>query len=203
MRQVYRRDRRLALLQLRQGKCRCAATVRTFAGCPRRGCALPTRRTFRPVAARISQKPLFGLFEFPAFALHHFLFCVATKITRPLNRISIGKGGDLAAARATGRRDIEKRQCAQSLMRQRPINMQRATRHSFFPASGADQPGRPCRISGLRRAPVWHRMPNAGCPPRRVWHSVSLPPTPQPLKIRSRSAFFTRCRERWPSAKLR
>src|SRR6516162_4719640 len=112
-RQVYARDRRVALLQLRQGKCRCAATVRTSAGCPHRGCALPTRHTFRPVVARISQKPWFGLFEFPAFALHHFLFCDATKITLPVNRIRSagrGLGGDCqrlgsgsVVARATGR----------------------------------------------------------------------------------------------------
>ncbi len=91
-RQVYVRERRLALLQLRQGKCRCAVTVRTSAGYPRRGCASPTLRTFRPVVARISRKSYFGLFEFPAFALHHFLFCVATKIAWPLNRISLGRG---------------------------------------------------------------------------------------------------------------
>src|SRR6516225_8508125 len=90
-RQVYARDRRLALLQLRQGKCRCAATVRTFAGCPRRGCASLTRRTFRPVVGKTSQKPYLGLFEFPAFALQHFLFCVATKIILPLSGISIGR----------------------------------------------------------------------------------------------------------------
>src|SRR5262249_33300228 len=62
-RQVYARDRHLALLQLRQGKCRCAVTVRTSAGCPRRGCASPTLRTFRPVVAKISRKPYCGLFD--------------------------------------------------------------------------------------------------------------------------------------------
>ena len=102
-RQVYVRDRRLALLQLRQGKCRCAATVRTSAGCPRRVCASPILRTFRPVVARISRKPYFGLFEFPAFALHHLLFCVATKITWSLNRIAIGREDDLEGGRLGGR----------------------------------------------------------------------------------------------------
>src|SRR6516162_5726751 len=99
-RQVYAQDRRLALLQLRQGKCRCAATVRTSAGCPGRGCASPIRRTFRPVVARISLKPFFGLFEFPAIALHHFLFCVATKIAWSLQHDFDPQGDGLAARRA-------------------------------------------------------------------------------------------------------
>src|SRR5215470_2266854 len=72
-RQAYARDPRLALLQPRQGGCRCAATVRTSAGCPRRACALPTRRTFRPDVAKTSQKPWLGALRIPGFCIAPFL----------------------------------------------------------------------------------------------------------------------------------
>jgi hypothetical protein len=132
-RQVYVRDRRLALLQLRQGKCRCAVTVRTSAGCPRRGCASPTPRTFRPVVARISRKPYFGLFEFPAFALHHFLFCVATKNSMASQQDFAWQGANLGGDLATpwgeqlggdprdGTLGAPKEARPQSLMCHRPI----------------------------------------------------------------------------------
>ena len=72
-RQVYARDRRLALLQPQQDGCRCAATVRTFAGCPRRACASPTPRTFRPVVAKTSQKPWLGTLQIPGFCIAPFI----------------------------------------------------------------------------------------------------------------------------------
>jgi hypothetical protein len=93
-RQVYARDRRLALLQLRQGKCRCAVTVRTSAGCPLRGCASPTRRTFRPVVARISRKPYLDSSNFRL--LHCTIYYFA--LQRKLHGLSTGfplAGGDL------------------------------------------------------------------------------------------------------------
>lgn len=90
--QACAQDRRLASLRLRQGGCRCVATAHTSAGCRRRACALPIRRTFRPVVSRISQKPCWDASHSPAFALQHLLFCDATKIALPLNRFRIGLG---------------------------------------------------------------------------------------------------------------
>lgn len=90
--QACAQDRRLASLRLRQGGCRCVATAHTSAGCRRRACALPIRRTFRPVVSRISQKPFWDASHSPAFALQHLLFCDATKIALPLNRFRIGLG---------------------------------------------------------------------------------------------------------------
>jgi hypothetical protein len=45
-------------------------------------------------------EPFFGLFEFPAIALHHFLFCVATKIAWSLQQDFDPQGGGLAAREA-------------------------------------------------------------------------------------------------------
>jgi hypothetical protein len=173
-RQVYARDRRLALLQLRQGKCRCTATVRTFAGCPRRGCASPTRRIFRPVVARISRKPYLGLFEFPAFALHHFLFCVATKITQPLNRISIDRG-------TTWQRPVRRGRLATPKEAMCPKSD--APPPNKYAADDAT-PGFPC----FRRRSTREAMPDQRITPAPVWHA----PCDLSLAKRDRARFCER-----------
>src|SRR5262245_1421666 len=99
-RQVYARDRHLALLQLRQGKCRCAVTVRTSAGCPRRGCSSPILRTFRPVVAKISRKPYCGS-SIPGFFIAPFLILRCNENYMPSQQDFDWRGmtgGDLATA---------------------------------------------------------------------------------------------------------
>ena len=108
-RQACAQDRRLALLRLRQGGCRCVATVHTSAGCPRRACASPIRRTFRPVVSRISQKPCWDSSHSPAFALHHLLFCMQRKLHAPqqvsdrLRGIAGARGHEVATCPKTER----------------------------------------------------------------------------------------------------
>jgi hypothetical protein len=163
-RQVYARDRRLALLQLRQGKCRCAVTVRTSAGCPRRGCASPTRRTFRPVVARISRKPYLDSSNFRLLHCTIYYFALQRKLHGlstgfPLAEGDLGAtwrrlGSCLAAARATGRRGTERGNVPQSLMCHRPVC---GSPHISAPITAATACGRrrsmSTRLSRSRQTP--------------------------------------------------
>jgi len=112
-RQAYARDRRLALLQPRQGRCRCAAAVRTFAGCPHRACALPTRRTFRPVVAKTSQKPWLGTLRIPGFRIAAFLILRCNENCMVDQQVLAGPGD---GPRRRSRRGMKKATCPKSAL---------------------------------------------------------------------------------------
>ena len=72
-RQVYALDRRLALLKLRQGKCRCAATVRTSAGCPDQWVRFANSAHFSACRRKNFTEAIFRTLRIPGYRIAPFL----------------------------------------------------------------------------------------------------------------------------------